>query len=226
MTTDTDNTANNNTEGQAQDNQQTTQANNGQQGTPQPAPAAGDQQNNPQGAQDGQDTLLGGNQQQAAQPPAGAPEKYDFTPSIPEGTEIDQAIADEFSGIAKGMNLTNDQANQLAAYGIKYGQQVAETVQQQLDAEVNGWGETAKKELGSDFDKTMQLCGVALETVEKQVPGIRKALNETGAGNRIEVIRMVRILGELLQSDPGKLSNVGGAAAPAQSETWYNNTKR
>ena len=220
MDTDTNVTVNNNTDGQAQDNQQTPQANEpAPQGT---QPAADNQDAQDKGAAKG--TLLGGESKPDA--PAGAPEKYDFTSSIPEGTEIDQTIADEFSGIVRGMNLNNDQANQLAAYGIKYGQQVAEAVQRQLDAEVAGWGEAARKELGSDFDKTMQLCGVALETVEKQVPGIRKALNETGAGNRIEVIRTIRILGELLQSDPGKLSNVGGAAAPAQSETWYNNTKR
>lgn len=220
MDTDTNVTANSNTDGQAQDNQQAAAAG---QGT---APAQQDTQ--PAAAQDAQDkgagqgTLLGGNQQA----PAGAPETYDFAASIPEGMEIDQQVSSEFSEIARGMNLTNDQANQLAAYGIKYGQQVAAAVQKQLDAEVAGWGEAAKQELGADFGKTMQLCGVALEAVEKQVPGIRKALNETGAGNRIEVIRTIRILGELLQSDPGKLSNVGGAAAPGPSETWYNNTKR
>lgn len=221
MDTDTNVAANNNTDGQAQDNQQMTPA--GQDTAPaqqgaQSAAANPDTQDKAAG----QGTLLGGNQTA----PTGAPEKYDFTGSIPEGTEIDQTITEEFSGIVRGMNLTNDQANQLAAYGIRYGQQVADAVQKQLDAEVAGWGEEAKKELGPDFGKTMQLCGVALETVEKQVPGIRKALNETGAGNRIEVIRTIRILGELLQSDPGKLANVGGAAAPGPSETWYENTKR
>lgn len=214
----TNDSVNNNTDGQgAQSNQVTPPAND------QNAQGAGSGQPASQ-AQDTTGTLLGGEAKPAA--PAGAPEVYDFKASIPEGVEMDETITKDFSDIARSMNLTNDQANQLAAYGIKYGQTVAAAFQQQLNAEVAGWGEAAKKELGADFDKTMQLCGVALDTVEKQVPGIRQALNETGAGNRIEVIRAMSMLGELLQSDPGKLSNLGGAAAPSPSETWYNNTKR
>ena len=235
MVTDTDNAANNNTDGQGTQNNQSTQpaadgqgAQNAQQQNGQPAqnnqPAQGNQQaanNQQQDAPKG--TLLGGNDKPAA--PAGAPDQYDYTAAIPEGMQVDQQLADGFSAIAREMNLTNDQANKIAAYGIQYGQQVAQAMQQQLDAEVAGWGEAAKKELGADFDKTMQLCGAALEAVEKQVPGIRKALNETGAGNRIEVIKVMRLMGELVQSDPGKLANLGGAAKPAGSDTWYNNSK-
>ena len=235
MITDTDNAANNNTDGQGTQNNQGTQpagdgqgTQNGQQQNGQPAqnnqPAQGNQQaanNQQQDAPKG--TLLGGNDKPAA--PTGAPEQYDYSAAIPEGMQVDQQLADGFSVIAREMNLTNDQANKIAAYGIQYGQQVAQAMQQQLDAEVAGWGEAAKKELGADFDKTMQLCGAALEAVEKQVPGIRKALNETGAGNRIEVIKVMRLMGELVQSDPGKLANLGGAAKPAGSDTWYNNSK-
>lgn len=235
MGTDNDNAANNNTDGQGTQNNQGTQpagdgqgTQNGQQQNGQPAqnnqPAQGNQQaanNQQQDAPKG--TLLGGETKPAA--PAGAPEQYDYSAAIPEGMQVDQQLADGFSVIAREMNLTNDQANKIAAYGIQYGQQVAQAMQQQLDAEVAGWGEAAKKELGADFDKTMQLCGAALEAVEKQVPGIRKALNETGAGNRIEVIKVMRLMGELVQSDPSKLANLGGAAKPAGSDTWYNNSK-
>ena len=195
MVTDTDNTANNNTDGQGTQNNQSTQpaadgqgAQNGQQQNGQPAPdnkPAADGQTK-QGGTTQQDapkgTLLGGNDKPAA--PSGAPDQYDYTAAIPEGMQVDQQLADGFSVIAREMNLTNDQANKIAAYGIQYGQQVA----------------------------------------QKQVPGIRKALNETGAGNRIEVIKVMRLMGELVQSDPGKLANLGGAAKP-ENESWYNNSK-
>ena len=235
MGTDNDNTANNNTDGQGTQNNQSTQpaadgqgAQNAKQQNGQPAQNNQPAQDNQQAANNQQQdapkgTLLGGETKPAA--PAGAPEQYDYSAAIPEGMQVDQQLADGFSVIAREMNLTNDQANKIAAYGIQYGQQVAQAMQQQLDAEVAGWGEAAKKELGADFDKTMQLCGAALEAVEKQVPGIRKALNETGAGNRIEVIKVMRLMGELVQSDPGKLANLGGAAKPAGSDTWYNNSK-
>ena len=175
----------------------------------------------------GSTTMLGGDApQQSAAPAAGAPEAYDFAATIPEGVQMDEAITKEYSDIARGMNLTNEQANQMAAYGIKYAQQVADAVRGQYDAEVARWGEEAKQQLGADFEKVMTTAGAGIQAVERSVPGIRKALNETGAGNRIEVIRAMEMLGRLVQADPGKLVNAGTPAAAAPSKTWYENTVR
>ena len=176
------------------------------------------------------ETMLGGTTndttaEQSPQVPAGAPETYDFKATIPEGVEMDEAITKEYSEIAKSMNMTNEQANQVAALGIKYGQQVAEAARNQYNAEVKAWGEAAKAEMGADFEKTMTTAGAGIEAVEKVVPGIRKALNETGAGNRIEVIRAFEMLGQLVQADPGKMVNAGGNMEQAKPQTWYPNSK-
>lgn len=157
--------------------------------------------------------------------PAGAPEQYDFAASIPEGTEVDEKITKEFSDIARGMNLSNEQANQMASYGIKYAQQVADAVRSQYQAQVTSWGEQAKAELGANLDKTLVAAGAGIEAAEKQIPGLRQALNETGAGNRIEIIKLCEMLGHLVQADPGKLVNVTGASAPTPAPTWYPNSK-
>ena len=139
---------------------------------------------------------------------------------------LDEAITKEYSEIARSMNLTNEQANQVAAFGIKYAQQVADTVRSQYNAEVKAWGEQAKAEMGAKFEDTMTTAGAGIEAVEKVVPGIRKALNETGAGNRIEVIRAFEMLGQLVQADPGKMVNaVGTNAAPTKPQSWYPNSK-
>ena len=188
--------------------------------TPEPA------DNQPQGVT-GTSTMLGGEQQQQTEPaPAGAPEAYDFAATIPEGMEVDEALTKGFSDIARGMNLTNDQANQMAKFGFEYGQQVAQAVAAQYNAEVAQWGEAAKKELGADFEKVMATAGAGLEAVEKVVPNIRKALNETGAGNRIEIIRAMEMLGQLVQADPGKMINAGTPAVKTESKTWYDHTTR
>jgi len=79
--------------------------------------------------------------------------------------------------------------------------------------------------MGAEFNNVMSTAGAGIEAVEKVVPGIRQALNDTGAGNRIEVIRAFEMLGKLVQADPGKLVNAGGAAAPAKAQTWYPNSK-
>ena len=210
-----DNAANNDMNAQQPqgDNQQPTA-----QQTPQPAAPANDDK----GAAT-QGTMLGGQPQQ--QPaPTGAPEAYDFKATIPEGVDLDETITKEFSEIARGMNLTNEQANQMAAYGIKYAQQAVEAVRNEYNAKVTQWGEAAKAEMGANFDSVMTKAGAGIEAVEKMVPGIRQALNETGAGNRIEVIRAFEMLGGLVQADPGKLVNVTGTGANKEDETWYPNS--
>lgn len=191
--------------------------------TPQATPAAGDQK--PADTNQEPGTMLGGNtQQQDPAPAAGAPDAYDFAGSIPEGVEVDEALTKGFTEIARGMNLTNEQANQIAAFGFQYGQQVAEAVRNQYNAEVARWGEEAKQQLGADLEKVMSTAGAGLEAVEKVVPNIRQALNETGAGNRIEVIRAMEMLGRLVQADPGKMMGAGTPAPAAQSKTWYDHS--
>ena len=137
---------------------------------------------------------------------------------------MDEALTKGFSEVARTMNLTNEQANQMAAFGFQYGQQVADALRAQEEAKVAQWGESAKAELGADFAKTLQVAGAGIEAVEKVIPNIRQALNETGAGNRIEIIRAFKMLGEMVQSDPGKLINAGTAAPANQSKTWYDHS--
>ena len=186
---------------------------------PQPSEAA---------TQPEQQTMLGGNgtatQTEEAAPVV--PEAYDFKASIPEGVEMDEALTKDFSELARSMNLNNEQANQMAQFGFKYGEQIAGAVREQYAAEVGKWGEAAKAEMGANFEKVMSTAGAGIEAVEKVVPGIRQALNETGAGNRIEVIKAFEMLGQLVQADPGKMVNAGGTVdQPKGATTWYPNSK-
>ena len=171
------------------------------------------------------ETMLGGTgSTQTAEPKQEEQVEYDFKATIPEGTELDEAITKEYSEIARSMNLTNEQANQVAAFGIKYAQQVADTVRAQQNEQVAKWGEAAKAEMGANLNTIMSTAGAGIEAVEKAVPGIRQALNETGAGNRIEVIRAFEMLGKLVQADPGKLVDVS-ASEPQKPASWYPNSK-
>ena len=186
---------------------------------PQPSEAA---------TQPEQQTMLGGNGTAAPTEEAApvVPEAYDFKASIPEGVEVDEALTKEFSEVARSMNLTNEQANTMAQFGFKYGEQIANAVREQYSAEVRKWGEAAKAEMGANFEKVMSTAGAGIEAVEKVVPGIRQALNETGAGNRIEVIKAFEMLGQLVQADPGKMVNAGGTVdQPKGATTWYPNSK-
>ena len=172
----------------------------------------------------GTDTKQSEQQQEAKEAPQEV--VYDFKASIPEGVEMDEALTKDFTELAKSMNMTNEQANTVAQFGFKYAEQVASAVKEQYNAEVAKWGENATSEMGANFEKVMSTAGAGIEAVEKVVPGIRQALNETGAGNRIEVIKAFEMLGQLVMADPGKMVNaVGTNAAPTKAQTWYPNSK-
>ena len=161
-----------------------------------------------------------GTQAESTTEPQGAPESYDFTSSLPEGGELDKEIATSFGELCRGMNLTNEQANQMASYGYQYAETIRNAMEEERVNEVKAWGDTARKELGADFDKTVALCGTGVEHISRTIPNIRQVLNETGAGNRIEIIKVFATLGKLLKEDGG----VGGNGVGGTNDNPYPNT--
>lgn len=135
--------------------------------------------------------------------PTGAPETYDFTGIVPEGMQYDEQSAKEFGGIARECGLTQEQAVKVAQYGMQYMQSGVQAAMQQVAATHAQWGEDAKKQLGADFDKTVSRAAVGINRLEKNIPGLRQVLNETGAGNRIEMINLMAAIGDMLGEDGG-----------------------
>lgn len=139
---------------------------------------------------------------------------YDFNNlKLPEGFELSTEEQGRFVDVIRDMGISNENANAIAQYGAEYGNRVASAVLSMKQQEIAGWGEAAKQELGADLDKTVALCGSAVEHMEKTCPGLREALNETGAGNRIEIIRVLAEMGKMLNSDPGMAAGIGAGAA-------------
>lgn len=199
-----DNTGNNNTG--TQDNQDNLNNQNQQNNESEPKGGSGGE---PSG------TIAGGE----PKPDTGAPGAYDFTGSLPEGAELDEETAKSFGEICRGMNLTNEQANNLAKYGYEYAGKIQEAAAAARDAEVASWGEATKKALGSKFDETVSYCGAGVEAMEKLYPGLRDALNETGAGNRLEIVQAFAELGKRLGEDRGTQ-----AASGTGTDNFYKNT--
>lgn len=177
------------------------------------------QNTEPQAAEPARLAQQAGADPQAAAP-QGAPETYDFTSALPEGETLDEAISQKFGEICKGMNLTNEQANQMAAYGFEYGKGLIQQMNDMREAQYDKWQEETRKELGADFQKTMNEYGAGLQHLEKTCPGIRKLLSETGVGDRIEIVRAISELGRLVSEDGG----VGGGNAKGGKIPMYPNT--
>lgn len=164
---------------------------------------------------EGQKTLLGKENPTVAE--------YDFKSVVPEGMEYDAQQAEAFSAIAKEMNLTAEQAQKLAGYGMEYANGMAAAVEAQMSSERAAWAEATKKELGVEFDRTLQQAGSGLEALEKAIPNLRAALDYTGAGNRVEVIKMLAYVGELTKEDTfrGFGANSGIAKSPLYDKTDF-----
>jgi len=144
-----------------------------------------------------------------------APEEYtEFT--IPEGTTLDEQTATEFKGLAKELDLTQEQAQKVLDFG-------GGKLRAQIEAPYKLWAETQAKwqaEVKADPD----IGGTKFEQSIKDaaqifVPGdsnpfvkdeaeaksLRDALNMTGAGNNPAMVKLFVRIGQLL-SEPGSLT--------------------
>lgn len=182
-------------------------AQNVQQNNP-PAPSVNTNDNN-QGAAP---TTTGEGAQGAQQnnPPGSI--NYNFEGvQMPEGIVLNPEETAKFIDVIKDMGLNNEQASAIVKYGGEYADRIAEQIFEAHAQEVKGWREETEKALGADLQKTVGLCDVACRKLN--IPGLREALDETGAGNKLAIVKAFSRIGELLSEDPGKAANVGGAAS-------------
>lgn len=136
-----------------------------------------------------------------------APEAYDFSKSMPEGFVADEDTTKAFSDIAHGLNLSNDQANQLASFGMKYAEQMTQAYEQAQVQQQAQWAEETKKALGAKFNDELGYVGTAVDKLETLVPGFRQALNVGGIGNKVEIVKALAEVGRMVAEDPaGALS--------------------
>lgn len=160
-------------------------------------------------------TILGGKADGAND----VPEAYDFRSIVPDGMQYDEKSATAFSAVAKEMNLTQEQASKLASFGMNYMSDGVQAAAAQRMAEWNAWGDHTKTELGADYNAVIAKAASGIEALSQKIPGIRQALNETGAGNRIEFVRAFAALGELTSEDSFR-----GFGQASQNDEIYGNT--
>ncbi len=156
------------------------------------------------------------------------PVVYDFKESIPEGMELDETTASEFGEIARGLNMDNTQANQLAKYGMAYAQRVAQALENQQAETQKSWADETRKALGPKFNEELGYVGTALDKLEPLVPGLRNALNIGGIGNRIEIVRALAQVGRMVAEDSGRAAvdtSAGGNTTSRYPNTNFNNYK-
>ena len=159
------------------------------------------------------DTILGGKST------PNVPDAYDFKSIVPEGMTYDEQSAAAFGDVAKKAGLSQEQAAAIASYGMQYMQQGADAALKAVYDTQAAWADEARTQLGGEFDATVAKAAAARDALAAKVPGFTAMLNETGAGNRVEMIRLMAAIGDLIGEDGGDRNGSGGS-----EKSIYGNT--
>lgn len=142
-----------------------------------------------------------------------APEKYEF--KAPEGVELDTELLGEFEGIARELNLTQEDAQKVADIGAKLAQKFQTKQAEVVQEARTEWAKqtTADKEIGGDkLAENIAVAEKALATFGS--PELRALLKESGLGNHPEVVRAFVRVGKAISEDGLVVGRVG--VDPAQ----------
>ncbi len=152
--------------------------------------------------------------------PQGAPETYDFTSSLPEGYELSEDFSNAFSEVCRGMNLTNEQANQMAAYGYEWQKQMMAAQEEAMMARAAEEQKATIQSFGAEFEAARKDIGFAVSNLEKEFPGFTAAIDTSGLGNNEAFCRAMVKVGKMMREDPG----VGGTDRAKQANDLFPNT--
>ncbi|MFO7287648.1 MAG: protease [Gammaproteobacteria bacterium] len=144
-------------------------------------------------------TVLGGGD--APKDAGGAPESYEPF-NLPEGVKLEGEDLEAFTGFAKELNLSQEQAQKLLERDLAVRKSIEERVNAEADAAIKGWLEAARadKEYGGErFDANIAVARKALEAFG--TPELKAMLDSSGLGNHPEAIRFMYRVGKAISED-------------------------
>lgn len=143
----------------------------------------------------------------------GAPEKYEF--KAPDGREFDAEVLNNFSEVAKELNLTQDAAQKLLD---KMGPIVEQRQIQQIEQVRTQWADASRTDKEFGGEKLSENLAVAKKALDQfGTPELRTLLNESGLGNHPDVIRFMYRAGKAISEDRyvgGDIGRGGGKSQP------------
>lgn len=154
---------------------------------------------------------------------SGPPEKYeDF--KLPEGVEIDKEKHEGFKTLARDLGLTQEGAQKLVDQHTAALKDAVEAPQKRWAELQTEWQSQVKAdaEIGGAQFAAMK-ASIARAMDKFGTPGLRDALNMTGAGNNPDIVKFIARLSKA--SAEGTPVVPGGAAKPPRSaaEVMYPN---
>ncbi len=144
-----------------------------------------------------------------------APEEYaEFT--LPEGTALDEQSATEFKGLARELDLTQEQAQKLLDFGGGKLRAMAEAPYKLWAETQSKWQAEVKSDPeigGTKFEDSVRTAAEVFKPGEsnpfvkdaKEAQALREAMNMTGAGNNPAIVKLFVKMGNILK-EPASLS--------------------
>lgn len=154
----------------------------------------------------------------------GAPEKYDSF-KAPEGMMLDTKAVEQFTGLAKELNLSQDAAQKLVDFQTSQIKAAQDANLQSFKQMQTDWAAETRKALGANADK--ELSYAAAYRDKFLTDGARKVLNDTGLANHPEIIKSFIQAGKAISEDgfvEGK-ADKGGKGEKTAAQVIYPNQK-
>lgn len=129
--------------------------------------------------------------------PAGAPEKYDI--KLPEGFALSDEMRVEYETFSRRNNLTQEEAQAGMDQHLKMVNGLLAQIQKAGEDQRKSMHDETMKHLGADAQK--KLANVAKMIDKYGTPELRKYLNESGAGDHVEVVKLMQKLAEAMSPD-------------------------
>ena len=138
---------------------------------------------------------------------------YEF--KMPEGMEVDKALANRAQGVFKEMGLTQGQADKLTSMIAEQRVDDSQSGQAAYQKQIDGWVNDIKSDPDMGGDNFAKNAGVAAKAVDKFGSSeLKEFFNSTGAGNHPELFRFAMNVGKTISEDqPGSGDNANQADA-------------
>jgi hypothetical protein len=158
----------------------------------------------------------------------GAPETYeDFT--VPDGMALDRDALESFTPVARELNLTQAQAQQLVDLYATQLNALKASQDEQVASLRKGWVESVKADEEIGGAAMNEKLAVAVKALDKfGTPQLRRILAESGLGDHPEMVRVFYRIGKAGAED--KIESGEGSQPPpdqrSPAEILYPNQRK
>jgi len=154
------------------------------------------------------------------------PEKYDL--KAPDGITLDPVLTEEFSGVAKELGLTNEQAQKLTDIGLKVQSNANAAMMKQWGEVRKAWVAEAKADPEIGGAKHAESLEYAFRAINKFGDQGLKQILDSGYGDNPSLIKFMSRVGRAIGEDQS-VGNKGGGGAQgglSAADVLYGNSNK